>query len=141
MSGHLAAKAMTDTLAEEDEFELEQPNVVPCHPCMVSVPDENLRRGSGMSTVAEALQSILGCAPCQKDLLAFRSHVFKSVLPPLSRSERRTRAVHMQVLEQYKNALLSLLGRAECTAQLVSLALANRKDVGRERILMHLFDI
>jgi hypothetical protein len=108
---------------------------------VLTIPDENLRRSIGTRTVAAAFQSILGCSPLQKDLIAFRVRFFKSVLPPLTRTERRIRTVHMMTLERYKNVLLPLLERSDFAAQLVNIALENRKGPERERILMHLFDI
>jgi hypothetical protein len=130
-------ECVTDDMA----FEHEGPMLPGDGPKVLTIPDDNLRRAIGMRTVAAAFQSILGCRPLQKDLIAFRARLFKSLLPPLTRTERRIREAHMTTLEHYKNALLPLLARPHFSAQLVNIALENRNGPERERILMHLFDI
>jgi hypothetical protein len=93
------------------------------------------------NTVEGALTAMLGMAPSQRLLLAFRASVFNGFLPRPNRDEKRNRRCNIATFEAYRTTILFLLSRPDVYAQILAISLGNCNCLSEEKILMHIFDI
>lgn len=91
-------------------------------------------------SVRTRLADILGLEPTQAELLALRTGLFRGIMPPPSREEKRNREANLRAFEFYASALAGRLFDPRCCTAIVNLAYHLRKSkAARQKIVEHAF--
>jgi hypothetical protein len=93
-------------------------------------------------SVAARFRGILGNDICQNELISLRQGLFKDILPPLTRDEKRTKTSHLMTFESHRSEVLAVLETPVGITQVIEAAFRNRKN-GRtlEALKMHIFHV
>jgi hypothetical protein len=98
-------------------------------------------RSGGVGSVEDRFRAIIGAEVRQSELISFREgSLFKSILPKLTRDEKRTRALNLATFTSYRSKVLEVLESPGVIAEVVRVALEGRKTrTERQALLMHIF--
>jgi hypothetical protein len=100
------------------------------------------KRSNGNGSVAARFRAIIGDEIRQTELIALHQGLFSHVLPPLSRSEKRTKTYHLMTFEQHRVEVLDILDTEDGIARVVEAALASRANEREWRgVLSHIMNI
>ena len=89
-------------------------------------------------SVQSRLVAILGLEPTQAELLALRRGLFRGIMPPPNREEKRNRKANLRAFEFYASALTGRLFEPRCCQEIRAVALKLRKSrAERQKIIAH----
>jgi hypothetical protein len=92
--------------------------------------------------VAERLASLVGFQLSQRELLTLRNGLFRNVMPPASRGEKRSKLLNMQTFERLAESVLLILESRNAVAEILRVVLASRgRQSDREKVLMAICEI
>jgi hypothetical protein len=95
-----------------------------------------------MGSVERRLCALIGDGARQSELISLRKGLFKHLMPPLTRREKRTKSANLETFEGFREALLAVLDTPEGVAAVVEVACANRiRDHERFALQAHVFAI
>jgi hypothetical protein len=99
-------------------------------------------RSGGHGTVAHRLFGILGCEIRQSELKALHQGLFKDILPPMTRDQKRVKFLLMASFEAHNVEVLAMLDSPEVIRKVLHIVLALRpKDREQRDVYAHIWRI